>query len=154
MQPTSPTPPKTDAARAVSLIFAGVLIVMSVAQLFTFEKFPDVITTYSLFSETYSKLWAACIVLLEVAGLPFLLSMSLSLAARVVSMFSCWAVAGVWLVLSLWIIGTGHEMENSGLLGATFPVTGGWWMLFFCIGLGLLSVWTSWGMWPRVTKKS
>jgi hypothetical protein len=139
--------------RAASLIFAGMLLIMIVTQLFSFEKFPDVITTLSLSSDSYSKLWAACIVLFEVAALPFLLSMSLSPAARVVSMFSGWMVTAWWLSLSLWIIGTGHGMGNSGLLGATFSVIGGWWMIFFCIGLGLLSAWASWGMWPRMARK-
>jgi len=153
VQPTLPTPPKTDATRAASLIFAAMLLIMVVFQLFSFEKFPAVLTVFSFSDEALSKVWAALIVIFEVATLPFLFSMLLSPAARVAGMVSGWVVATWWLFVSLWTLMSGHGMENSGLLGATFPIMGGWWMVFFCIGLGLLAAWTSWGMWPRLSKK-
>lgn len=128
---------------------------MSVAQLFTFEKFPDVIAQMWLPLSDLAPVYAALIVTLEVAAVPFLLGMRMSLAMRVVSMVSGWLAIGLWLAVLVWINVSGDVVVNSGLLGDTAALPVGWWNVLFAVALGVLAGWVSWGSWPlkRKTKK-
>lgn len=142
---TDPPQPKTKNVRKISLLLAGILLAMVVAQLFSFEKFPNVIADMHLpGGEVFAKLRAALIVTFEVFALPFLLGMRLSPAMRIVSMVAGWAVVMGWLAAAILM----DKTVNSGLLGATVPLASGWWMIFFVVGLGVLVAWSAWGMWP------
>jgi hypothetical protein len=153
VQPTLPPTPKTNTVQKVSLFLAAIIIVMVVAQLFSFEDFPDILSALSLpGGELLAKVWSAIIVTLEVATLPFLLSMVLSPAARIVSMLAGWFSVTGWIVISFWAAMT-EGMTNVGFLGATAPLVGGWWTVFIALGLGVLMAWASWGMWPCVSLK-
>jgi hypothetical protein len=147
---STPAPqPKTHNIRTVSIFYAIVLVVMAVLQLFSYEHFAAVFDTFRFPGGQISSVVAvALLVTLEVAALPFLLSMQLSRAARVISMVACWLVAIAWLKISLWTLLMVGVVENSGLLGATIAVPGGTWLVFFSLGLCTLAAWTSWGMWP------
>jgi hypothetical protein len=142
---TTPAPVlKTKNVHQISMILAGFIILMVVAQLFSFEKFPEVLANISIIDDSFASVWAAIIVVLEVAALPFLLRMVLSPLARTCSMVAGWLVTAVWVVLTI----AAASLSVSPLLGATVPLVGGWWSMYFCIGIGVLSVWASWGMWP------
>lgn len=146
--------PKTKNVRPVSLGLAAVFIIMVVAQLFTFETFPNVISGMWLTGGSeLSPVRAALIVTLEVAALPFLLGMRLSFAMRILSMVSGWMVVAAWLVASLWVNLSNNIHISSGLLGDTITLPVGWWSVLFCLGLGVLAGWAAWGMWP-VTRKN
>jgi hypothetical protein len=148
---TPASAPKTKNIRPVSLGLAAVFIVMVVAQLFTFETFPKVIANMGLpGGEGVASIRAALIVTLEVVALPFLLSMRLSPAMRVVSMVSGWLVVTAWLAASLWLNLSTSIASNSGLLGDTISLPVGWWNVLFCLSLGVLAAWSAWGMWPSV----
>ncbi len=149
VQPTPPPTPRTKHIRTISLAFASVLVVMAVAQLFTFEKFPDVISGWWLpGGEVGAQLFAGLLVTFEVIALPFLLSMRLSLAMRILSMVAGWVVVATWLVIVLWQNMTMNVIANSGLLGATVPLSVGWWSVLCFMGLGIVALWASWGMGP------
>lgn len=150
VQSTSAPTPKTKSIRSVSLAFACVLILMAVAQLFTFEKFPDVIAGFWLPGGLpLPHILAALFVIGEVIALPFLLFMRLSPAMRIVSMMAGWLVVAAWLAVSLWQnVTMNSTIANNGLLGATVSLPVGWWSVLVCIAFGILAVWTSWGMWP------
>jgi len=148
VQPTSAPKLKTKNIRTISIAVAGVFTVLAVAQLFTFEKFPDLLgEMWFTGSGAASNFFAALFVALEVFALPFLLFMYLSPALRVASMVSGWLVVAGWFLASLYgnIFG---ENFGSALFGATVPLVEGWWSVFFCIALGILVAWVSWGMWP------
>ena len=146
---TAAPKPKTKNIRPVSLLLAGIFIVMAVAQLFTFEDFPGVIIQMNLpGGEMFASPRAALIVILEIAALPFLLFMQLSPAARAFSMFAGWAVVIVWMATSLWTNIVVMATVNSGFLGATVSLASGWWMVLFSLALGTLAAWAAWGMWP------
>jgi hypothetical protein len=144
--------PKTKNTRTVSIAFAAVLVVMAVAQLFTFEKFPHVISQMWLPYSELSSVYAAFIVTFEVAALPFLLSMRLSPAMRAVSMVAGWLSVLVWLAVALWENLSGNVTANGGFLGDTLSLPVGWWNVLFCIALGVMAAWASWGMWPLIRK--
>ena len=144
----TPAPePKTKNVKTISSFLAGVFVVMVVAQLFSYEHFPDVMSLFFNSSQLVLVV-AACIVTLEVAAIPFLLRMQLSPAARYVSMVAGWLVALFWLIVSLGAAATWGTYDNAGFLGDTVTLLGGWWAVFFSLGLVVLAVWASWGMWP------
>ena len=132
VQTTAATPVKNRLIRGVSIALAAIFTAMVVAQLFTFEKFPEVIAVFAL---------------------PFLLSMRLSPLMRVISMVSGWIVAAAWLAVSIRLVATGSDTDNGGLLGATVALAPGVWMIVGCTLLATLVGYVSWGMWPRVRRK-
>jgi hypothetical protein len=143
--------PKNKYVQAAGVGLAGLIIVMVVAQLFTFEKFPDVVVAMALpYGDAFAQFRAASIVTLEVAALPFLLSMRLSRLARIISMIAGWMVIAAWTFVALWTYGFD---VNSGFLGATIPLGSNWWVVMFCLGVAALAGWVAWGMWPGRTSK-
>lgn len=150
---STPAPvPKTKNIRGVSIGLAAIFVILAVAQLFTFEKFPQVFTQMWLPFADLASVRAAFIVTFEVLAVPFLLGMRLSPAMRVTSMVSGWLVVALWLMISLWINLTGSVVANSGFLGNTVKLPVGWWSVLFCLALGVLMAWASWGMWPLARK--
>ena len=144
-----PSNPKTKNIVAISYLAAGFVVTMAVAQLFTFENFPALITSLWLpGGEVMAKSLAAIIVTIEVLALPFLLSMTLSPLFRVVSMGLGWLTVLIWVILSLWENLMRGSISSSGIFGATIPLPVGWWSVLFSLALGILVAWASWGMWP------
>jgi len=149
VQATSAMRPKTKNIRTVGIALTAVFVVMAVAQLFTFEDFSAVIDAMWLpGGGGMSSVWAALIVVFEVAAVPFLLSMRLSPAMRFVSMVSGWLAIAMWFTATLWQNLSSGVIVNSGLLGATVTLPVGWWNVLFCVALGILAAWAAWGMWP------
>jgi hypothetical protein len=145
--------PKTKNVRPISIGLAAILVVMAAAQLFTFETFDEAISAMAVpGSGEFASVRAAIIVTLEVAAVPFLLGMRLSVAMRVVSMVSGWLAILIWLVDSLWVNLLETQPASNALLGDTITTPVGWWSVFFCLGLGVLAIWAAWGMWPIPTK--
>lgn len=140
---------KTDNVQTISLILAGVMTVLALAQLFTYEKFANVLRAMWLpGGETYAPIYAALIVIIEVFSVPFFLRMVLSPLMRGISMIFGWLMVVLWLVIFLWQTMSGKVIADSGILGGTIPVPVGWWSVFSIVGLGILVAWVSWGMWP------
>lgn len=154
VQATKAPQPKTKNVQTISLVVAGVFIVMAVAQLFTFEKLPAVITALWLpGGEQWAGVRGALIVTFEVLAIPFLLRMQLSPLMRFCSMVFGWMVITGWLFATLWENLSGNVISNNGLLGATVRLPNGWWSVFFVIALGVLVGWASWGLWPLRSKR-
>ncbi|HSW91729.1 MAG TPA: hypothetical protein VLG09_03735 [Candidatus Saccharimonadales bacterium] len=148
VQSTDAPTPKTANVRIVSLLLAGIFMIMVVAQLFTFEDYSDVIASITGLSIAPATIVSAMIVVFEVAALPFLFSMRLSVLGRVVSMFSGWLTAIGWFLIALYANVAIGYVSNGGVLGATVSLPSGWWMVFFFVGVIVLMIWSSWGMWP------
>ena len=143
--------PKTKESSKVAVAYAAVLAIVAVLQLFTFEKFPDAIASLWLpGGNSFAYFLAAFIVVAEVFALPFLLRLKLSHAMRWVSMLFGWLVPLIWLSIAIWLISSVHNVTNAGLFGATVPVEPGWWMVFVSTTLGIMAIWASWGLWPKV----
>lgn len=151
----APKPISKDASK-IALIYAGILVVMAVAQLFTFEDFPVVISSYWLpgIGQEAAHFLAAFIVVIEVFSLPFLLRLKISTAMRVFSMILGWITSVFWLFIALWLQITVNSVASLGILGATIDVPAGWWAVAMTFGLMILSIWSSFGMWPLPNKKT
>lgn len=149
VQATPAPKPKTKNIRTVGVALAGVFVIMAVAQLFTFEKFADVISAMWLpGGDGVSSVRAALIVALEIGAVPFLLAMHLSPLMRICSMAAGWMAIAAWFATTIFQNISSSVIVNSGLLGATVKLPVGWWNTMFCIALGILAAWAAWGMWP------
>jgi hypothetical protein len=154
VQATSAPKPKTKNIRTIGIALTAAFVVMAVAQLFTFEDFPGVISTMWMPGDAMlASVKAALIVTLEIGAIPFLLSMRLSPAMRFVSMLSGWLAIAAWFTVTLWQNLSSGVIVNSGLLGATVKLPVGWWNVLFCIALGILAAWVAWGMWPLAHRR-
>lgn len=150
---TAARAPRTKGARRVALIYAAILSVMAVAQLYTFDHFLELILTFGLPGQAAtSYFFAAFLVTCEVLALPFLLRMPLSPAFRWVSMILGWIVAGLWIVLTIGLFSQG-AVGNVGFLGTVFEVVPSWWTVCISLMFGFLAAWSSWGLWPRYNRK-
>ncbi len=149
VKPTIAPSPKTKDVQKISIAYAGILVVLAVAQLFTFDEFLELFASFNFpgGGQTGYSL-AAIIVFAEVFAIPFLLRMYLSSAFRVVSMMLGWITAALWLSVSLWVVINDPSTPNLGLLGTAVETMPGWWAVLVSFALGLLSAWASWGMWP------
>ena len=147
--------PKTKDAKRVAIFYAIIIVVFAVAQLFTYDEFPALMISLGLpGGEQFSVFLAALLVSAEVFALPFLLRMPLSWAFRYFSMGCGWLVAGIWLFITTSLAVQDGLADNIGFLGSAVAVMPGWWAVFVSIGLVIIAVWSSWGMWPGALKPS
>ena len=145
-----PQKPKTSEARQVALMYAVLLTVMAVAQLFSFDEFVPLLATYGLpGGEAGAMVMATAMVVATVAALPFLLGMRLSLLMRVVSMGCGWLVPVLWLVTTVAAMGTSASW---GLLGTVVTLPVGGWSICAVAGMAILAAWASWGQWPHLDR--
>jgi hypothetical protein len=150
---SAPTTPKTANVKQISTLYAAILTIFVVAQLFTFEDFITLIQSYSLSGGlTFAYFLSSFIVVIEIFALPFLLRMRVSPLFRSMSMVCGWLAAALWLKLGLWLVFTDNTVNNVGFLGTVVQLTPGWWNVLFSLALGILAVWASWGMWPKLPK--
>lgn len=141
--------PKTKDVQRIAVFYAVILVVMAVAQLFTFDEFLKLVGSFGFPGGIQlAHITTAFLVVAEVFALPFLLRMPLSPAFRWLSMILGWLVALIWTLLSLWLVTHGSIVSNVGFLGTVVDLMPGWWALFISIAMGVLAGWASWGMWP------
>lgn len=145
--------PRNQKAKIAAWVYAGILVVMAVGQLYSFEKFIPLIEGYSLPGGAGTATLVACLlVTFAVFALPFLLRMPLSPLMRWVSLVSSIAVALLWALLGIIAILSSNSMANSGLLGVKVEVPFGAIQLLWSVALLLLAAWSAWGLWPSRTK--
>ena len=149
VQPTSAPIAKTKNVPRIAFVYAGILVVMAVAQLFSFDEFLQLVTDFGLPGGMRAgHFYAALIVTLEVFALPFLLRMPLSPAFRWVSMVCGWLVSLAWIYIAVWLMINDGIVSNIGMLGTVVPLMPDVSTILIGVALGILSGWTSWGMWP------
>jgi len=147
--PTVAPVAKTNDARRVAIFYAGILAVMAIAQLFTFDTFLELVETFGFPGGTsYAYLLSAVLVAAEVFALPFLLRMPLSPAFRWVSMVLGWLAATVWIKITTWLVLQGSVVASVGFLGTVVDVMPSWWTIFMSLTFGILAAWSAWGLWP------
>lgn len=114
------TPQVSNRVFVYRMIVAGMVILMAVAHLFTFEKFPDVMAQ---FFGAWAPVVCALIVVSEVAVVPYLLMLPLSPLAKMISKIAGFFVLAMWVLLM--IVAYGMVSDNAGLLGATVSLPSG-----------------------------
>ncbi len=155
VQSTTARAPKKPIVRFIAVGLAAFFVILAVAQLYSFEDFPEVIASLGLpGGRPATTLLSALIVTGEVLAVPYLLSMRLSPAMRVVSMIAGWLIIAKWLGILIYVNVTTNAITNSGVLGATIPVAPEWWLVGLFTALGAALIWVSWGMWPFADARS
>ena len=128
---------RRDPAYWRRLALGIVVTFLIITQLFTFEKFADITSGWHMAGGgVVAALLAGVLPLLELGGLPFLLSMDMSRGSRRISQACLLVVSAVWFGVALWCF-LAVPMSESGLFGATLPLLNGWWTVVFT---GLLGV--------------
>ncbi|MDB5180666.1 MAG: rane protein of unknown function [Candidatus Saccharibacteria bacterium] len=141
--------PRSKESSNIAIFFAAVLVLMAVAQLFTFEDFLPYIQSLNLpLSDNGVYSVAPILIFAEIFAVPFLLRMRLSPAFRFVSMLLGWLSVGIWLFISVWILVANVDVDTIGFLGTVVDLTPGWWAVFISLALGVLAAWSAWGLWP------
>jgi len=149
-----PTPTDAPAARTrdskrIAIFYAGILAVMAIAQLFTFDTFLELVKTFGFAGGVgYAYFLAAFLVVAEVFALPFLLRMPLSPAFRWVSMVLGWIAAAIWIKITIWLVTQGSAVVSVGFLGTLVDIMPSWWVVFMSLTFGILAAWSAWGLWP------
>jgi hypothetical protein len=154
---TTPAPaPKTKNVEKIAIFYAVILVIMAVAQLFTFDEFLKLVTSFKFPGGIwYAHFIAEFLIVAEVFALPFLLRMPLSTTFRWFSMILGWFVALIWANITIWLVVQDSGVTNVGFLGTAVALIPGWWAIFISVALGILAAWASWGMWPhqRIAKR-
>lgn len=96
---------------------ATVIVIMTTAQLITYERFVPLLENYQFGVTATTKSFAAILVISAVVALPFLLRMSLSPLFRFLSTLSLLLYSSMWLFLGLWATSHQPPTIGSGLLG-------------------------------------
>lgn len=142
-----------EATKQAATLYAGLLTIMVVCQLFSFEEFLTLFESFGLpFGQAFTATLPALLIVLELFAIPFLLRMYLSPAFRWVSMVFGWLAAGGWLFLTVWVDFTNQAPETIGYLGTVVTLTPGFWAVFLAVAMAILAAWASWGMWPGKRK--
>lgn len=146
----TPAPvPKTNNIQKIAIFYAVIIVIMVVAQLFTFDAFLKLVTSFDFPGGIrFAHFTAAFLTVAEVFALPFLLRMSLSIAFRWFSMILGWLVALIWVSITIWVMFQDSFANNIGFLGTVVNLTPGWWAILLSVGFCVLAMWVSWGMWP------
>lgn len=123
--------PASTSAQVAGIVYAGVLTLLALAQLYTFEKFIEILPS-AVSSEGGVALYllAPLIVVLEIFSLPYLLRLTVSPAFRFVSRVFGWLVPIFWVGIGIL---SGVAIENTGILGDVIAVAG-----LTTISMGLL----------------
>ena len=113
-------------ATLIALMYAGVLTVMSLLQLYGLEAFIPIIQDYWLPGGAGVATVVACMVIvLQIVSLPYLLRMRVSMYMRRLGRACAILVPIVWLCLALYAVVEGHMLHNSGIAGEKIAVAAG-----------------------------
>lgn len=136
--------PHMPFARVVASACAAVYIVMALTQLFAFDKFIELLDENWLPHDISGVLLGALLVSLTVMAIPYLLHMSLSLAARLISQIAGWLVALLWLGIGFLTEAVGQGHASTGHLSTLVDTPPGVWTVVFGGVLLSLVVISSW----------
>lgn len=132
---------KHNVAYRRAFILGVIMLMLALAQLFTFEDFPAQIAAMRVPGNPVVP-WLLAIVLpmLEIASLPYLLSMRLAPKQRRASMYGGLVACLLWVALTTWTTLSMGMAVESGLFGGTLATNSGWWSVLFAV----LLLWMYW----------
>jgi hypothetical protein len=144
---------RTADTQKVIYAYAFILVIFVLCQLFTFNDFLKLIDSFWLPGGVpTANILGSIIVICELFALPFLLRMSLSPLMRIICMVMSWLVPLIWIFMTFWINLTINSISNVGFLGTTIQIIPGWWAVCVSLALSLITIWSSWGLWPGKRK--
>lgn len=143
--------PRLQSAKITAWIYAGVLTVMALAQLFAFEKLVPLFQGMAFpGGEGTGSLLICLIVFYEVFSVPFLLRMPLSPLMRWVSMVFSLLGPLMWLGVALWTMND-STVTNAGILGTKVAISPGL-QVVAALVLLVFAALSARGLWPSLKK--
>ena len=142
--PVKLSPPlKKQTDLIVPFVYAGIITVVLLAQLFLFEEFFYLFRDFGFFGlPAIAMLFSAVMVVIEFFALPFALYISgISKAMRNMSMICGWLVPFFWMFASILLFG--KEVTGLSVLDKTIDVQFGWFGVLFSLVAFGLAVWTT-----------
>ncbi len=138
----------TDQVARFVLVFY--LLVFLLLQLFTFERFPNLLGGIGIMG-TWGTVVAISLVTLELLALPYLLSMNrLPKFVKNLSATSVFIALGVLSVLEV----LGYMSGQTVMFGATFEMQSGSWSILLMVALWILAFWGVFGRrWGLVSQQ-
>jgi len=130
-------------------VLAGLLLMLLLLQLFTFESFPQLISANTGLSEVLSRVVAVGLVVAELLALPALLVMKTSKKLETASMV-CLSLS--LLALTCLTIANLAKGYQAVIWGATFELPSGYWLVSFLLILWILFGWGFIDRFPKLTK--
>lgn len=133
----------SDSPRAIPTLAAGIIVLVTVAQLFAFERLHEVLHSQytGIFSSSGAEIAATFIVIIEVLAVPYLLPLRLNTWIAWLSRIAGWGMIIFWFILS--VVGLIKGNVYTALFGAAISLPGGWWPLLLIIALSILLSWSS-----------
>lgn len=119
-------------------LLAGYVLLMLLGQLFTFEKFPGLISP--VLGDGLAAGMAIALVLAELLALPFWLDM---VVASWLRQLSRWAGGAALLLLAV-VEWAAQQQGVSALFGATLELPSGGWLATLITALMVLALWAVW----------
>ena len=114
---------RTSTVQIAAWVYAAVLTMMAVGQLYAFEKFIPLLQDYQLPGGYGTATLIACLaVVAEIFALPFLLRMPLSPLMRMVSRALCVIAPMIWIVLALHAYAANIIPPHGGIFGSKIEV--------------------------------
>lgn len=124
----------TDRSYFRTILFGLLYLVPLIAQLFTFEKFRDVLAALALpGGEVTAAVLSWLLPLLGVMSLPVIISMRLRDTLYRVSCAALVALPLLWLGIGAWSNIAASGAGNSGLFGATLALPVGLWQVVLAL---------------------
>lgn len=122
--------------RIAHIAMAAYIVLLLMLQLFTFEKFPQLLGASDIYG-VWAVVVAIILVVAELMSLPFLLRMKTSKTLKLIS-----AVSGVVALAVLTTVEVIASMSGQTVMfGATLSLPGGVWSLFLLVAFWILTVW-------------
>jgi len=146
--------PRTINSWKVSILYAIILTAAAVIQLFNFEDFLLYIQSLNFpFGSGLNYAFLPLMVVAQVFALPYLLRMDLSPLFRYVSLYLGLLAAVLWIFLAFWVVLSGAPDVSTQSTGSLMSILPGFYAIFITLALGVLAIWSAWGLWPGKRKE-
>ena len=152
---TTPAPkPRTINSLKVSILYAIILTAAAVLMLFNFEDFLTYIQSLNLpFGTGLNYAFLPLMVVSQVFALPYLLRMDLSPAFRYVSLFLGLLAAALFIFLASWVVLSVQPHSTARSSTSLMSILPGFYAIFITLAIGVLAIWSAWGLWPGKRKE-
>jgi len=152
---TTPAPkPRTINSLKVSILYAIILTAAAVLMLFNFEDFLAYIQSLNLpFGTGLNYAFLPLMVVSQVFALPYLLRMDLSPAFRYVSLFLGLLAAALFIFLASWVVLSVQPHSTARSSTSLMSILPGFYAIFITLAIGVLAIWSAWGLWPGKRKE-
>ena len=122
---------------AARLLLASYILIMLLLQLFTFEKFPEILAVAGVMSP-WNYIGAVKLVILELLAVPYLIDLRLPDVPRLASKVSGLLALGLATAFEV----LGFINGQTLIFGATLDLPSGSWTLYLLAALWVLMIWS------------